>query len=111
MLAVPRIPGVSQPEPESMELGLKLRQELERLTLLIALLLVLFIAIFTYRAWAAFEHSRQQALLNRQTVDGVTALLSSLKDAESGQLHHSLSGSNLASVRGRSATASAASRP
>src|SRR5580658_4591126 len=75
-----------------MKSSLKIRQEAERLALLIALLLVLCTAVFTYRAWATFEYDRQQALITRQVVDGTTALLSSLNDAESGQRGFLLTG-------------------
>ncbi|HXM42873.1 MAG TPA: CHASE3 domain-containing protein [Bryobacteraceae bacterium] len=77
-----------------MKPSLKIRQEAERLSLLIALLLVLFTAILTYRAWAAFERNRQEAQITRQVVDGTTALLSSLKDAEAGQRGFLLTGSD-----------------
>jgi len=75
-----------------MKTGSKIRQEIERLSLLIALLLVVFTAIFTYRAWAAFERTRQEALLTRQVVDATTALNSSLTDAETGQRGFLLTG-------------------
>ncbi|MGA2737205.1 MAG: CHASE3 domain-containing protein [Bryobacteraceae bacterium] len=77
-----------------METSLKIRQEAERLALLIALLLVLFTAILTYRAWAAFERNRQEAQSTRQVVDATTELLLSLKDAESGQRGFLLTGSD-----------------
>ena len=78
-----------------MKTSLKIRQEAERLSLLIALVLVLVSAVLTYRAWAAFERNRQEAQLTRQVVDGTTALLSSLKDAEAGQRGFLLTGSDL----------------
>jgi CHASE3 domain sensor protein len=78
-----------------MKTSLKIRREAERLSLLIALVLVLVSAVLTYRAWAAFERNRQEAQLTRQVVDGTTALLSSLKDAEAGQRGFLLTGSDL----------------
>lgn len=79
---------------ESMKPSLKIRQEGERLSLLIATLLVLLTAIFTYRAWAAFERNIQEAQTTRRFVDGTTALLSSLKDAETGQRGYLLTGND-----------------
>jgi PAS domain S-box-containing protein len=70
----------------------KILQKVERVSLLVALLLVLLSAILSYRAWAAFEHHRQQALVTRQVMDGTTALLSSLTDAETGQRGFLLTG-------------------
>jgi PAS domain S-box-containing protein len=77
-----------------MKPSLRIRHEAERLALLIALLLVLCTAILTYRAWAAFERNRQEALLTRQIVDGTAVLLSSLQEAESGQRGFLLTGSD-----------------
>lgn len=70
----------------------KILQEVERLSLPIALLLVLLTAILSYRAWAAFERQGQQAQVTRQVGDGITALLSSLTDAETGQRGFLLTG-------------------
>ena len=75
-----------------MNLGFKIRQEVERLSLFIALLLVLLTAIFSYRTWAALEHARAEALITRQVGDGTIALFSSLKDAETGQRGFLLTG-------------------
>jgi PAS domain S-box-containing protein len=77
-----------------MKPSLRIRQEAERLSLLIALLLVLLTALLTYRAWAAFERNREEAQISRQAVDGTSALLSSLNDAESGQRGFLLTGSD-----------------
>jgi len=77
-----------------MKLSLGIRQEAERLSLLIALLLVLLTATLTYRSWAASERNRKDALITRQVLDGTTALLSSLADAESGQRGFLLTGSD-----------------
>src|SRR5580658_6238932 len=75
-----------------MKPSLEIPQEAERLSVFIALLLVLLTAMLTYRAWAAFERTRQEAQVTRQVVDGTTALLSSLKDAETGQRGFLLTG-------------------
>jgi len=75
-----------------MKPSLKIPQEAERLSLFIALLLVLLTAMLTYRAWAAFERTRQEAQVTRQVVDGTTALISSLRDAETGQRGFLLTG-------------------
>jgi PAS domain S-box-containing protein len=75
-----------------MKLSLTIRQQTERLTLAVALLLVLLTAILTYRAWAGFEQVRRAALITRQVGDGTTALLSSVKDAELGQRGFLLTG-------------------
>ena len=77
-----------------MKPSLKIRQEAERLSLLVALLLVLFTAVLTFRAWAAFERNREEAQITRQVVDGTTALLASLRDAEAGQRGFLLTGSD-----------------
>jgi hypothetical protein len=47
---------------------------------------VLLTAVFTYRAWAAFERTRQEAQITRQVVDGTTALLSSLGTLKRGSV-------------------------
>ncbi len=75
-----------------MRSSLKIRQEVERLSLFIALLLVLLTAIFSYRTWAALEHARAEALITRQVGDGTIALLAFLKDAETGQRGFLLTG-------------------
>jgi PAS domain S-box-containing protein len=77
-----------------MKVSLRIRQEAERLSLLVALLLVLLTAMLTYRAWAAFERTRQEAQNTRQVMDGTTALLASLRDAETGQRGFLLTGSD-----------------
>jgi PAS domain S-box-containing protein len=77
-----------------MKASLNIRQEAERLSLLIALLLVLLTAMLTYRAWAAFERTRREAQVTRQLMDGTTTLLASLKDAETGQRGFLLTGSD-----------------
>lgn len=77
-----------------MKASVKVRQETENLSLLVAVLLVLLTAIFTYRAWAAFERNIQDARTTRRFVDGTTSLLASLSDAESGQRGYLLTGSD-----------------
>lgn len=77
-----------------MKTSLKIWQEAERLTLLIALLLVLATSILTYRAWSAFERDIQDALITRRVADGTTALLASLTEAETGQRGFLLTGSD-----------------
>ena len=77
-----------------MKIRLKNRQEAERLSLFVALLVVLLNAVFTYRAWAGFEHARQEALISRQILDATATLLLSLEDAESGQRGFLLTGSD-----------------
>jgi len=75
-----------------MKASLKIRQEVERFSLLIALLLVLLTAVLTYRAWAAFERTRREAQITQQVMYGTTALLASLGDAETGQRGFLLTG-------------------
>jgi PAS domain S-box-containing protein len=77
-----------------MKASLKIRQEVERFSLLIALLLVLLTAVLTYRAWAAFERTRREAQITQQVMYGTTALLASLGDAETGQRGFLLTGSD-----------------
>ena len=62
------------------------------LSLLLALLLVMSIAILAYRAWAAFSRSSDQGAVTLQVFDRTTALLSFLKDAETGQRGFLLTG-------------------
>jgi len=77
-----------------MKLSPRIRQETERFSLLIALLLVLLTATLTYRSWAAFERNRQGALITRQVADQTAALLWSLEDAESAQRGFLLTGND-----------------
>jgi PAS domain S-box-containing protein len=72
----------------------RIRQETERLSLLLALLLVLLTGVFTYRAWAVFERVRQEAQNTRQVMDSTAALLSALQDAETGQRGFLLTGND-----------------
>ncbi|HMF79295.1 MAG TPA: PAS domain S-box protein [Bryobacteraceae bacterium] len=66
----------------------------ERLLLLSALLLVLLIAILSYRGWLAFKQQSDQLAATRQIVDGTNEFLASLKDAETGQRGFLLTGRN-----------------
>ncbi len=63
----------------------KIPQGAEILSLVFALLLVLLIALLSYREWTAFEQYRAQLAVTRQVVDGTNRLLSYIKDAETGQ--------------------------
>src|SRR5712672_707533 len=72
--------------------GRRIPQRTEFLSLFLALLLVLFIGLLSYRAWAAFGRRNEQFALSRQIVDDTNALLSSLKDAETGQRGFLLTG-------------------
>ena len=63
----------------------KIPQTAEVLLLAAALLLVISIGILGYSAGAAFRSSEEQARTTRQVLDNTNALLSSLKDAETGQ--------------------------
>jgi len=85
---------LSEGNDEAMKPSFAIRQEAERLALLIALLVVLFSAVLTYRAWASFERNRQEAQTTRQVVDGTTALLSYIKDAETGERGFLLTGAD-----------------
>jgi PAS domain S-box-containing protein len=77
-----------------MKPSLAIRQEAERFSLLIALLLVMLTAVFTYRTWATFERVREDALITRRFVDGIIALQASLADAETGQRGFLLTGND-----------------
>jgi CHASE3 domain sensor protein len=67
-------------------------QTAEFLSLLFALLLVVFVAVFAHRAWAAFSLISDQRATTLLVFDGTNALLSSLKDAETGQRGFLLTG-------------------
>ena len=70
----------------------KIPQTLERLSLAFAGALVLFIGVLTYNSVAAFRLSSEQAAVTRQVVDKTNALLSMLKDAETGRSGFLLTG-------------------
>src|SRR5216683_6845413 len=72
--------------------GRHIAHRAELLSLLFALVLVLVIGILSYRAWASFGRRSEQLATTQQIVDGTNALLSSLKDAETGQRGFLLTG-------------------
>lgn len=67
-------------------------QTVERLSLVFALLLVLLIALLSFRAWAAYGVQSEQQEITQRVVTETNALLSSLKDAETGQRGFLLTG-------------------
>ena len=64
----------------------------ELLSLALALSLVLGITITSYRTWTAYSRQTEQEALTERTIAGANALLSSLKDAETGQRGYLLTG-------------------
>jgi PAS domain S-box-containing protein len=64
----------------------------EILSLVFAVVLVIFIALLAYRSWNALSASREQLEISRQITSGTTALLTSLVDAETGQRGFLLTG-------------------
>ncbi len=72
--------------------GRRAPQTAELIPLLMALLLVLLIAVLSYRGWVSFGRRSDQFAITRQVADGTNALLSSLKDAETGQRGFLLTG-------------------
>ena len=70
----------------------RIPQTAELVTLVVAFLVVLFIGILAYRAGVAFDRTDEQAAVTRQVVDTTNALLSSVKDAETGQRGFLLTG-------------------
>src|SRR5262249_45660252 len=64
----------------------------ERLSLAFAVLVVLFIAFLGWSLGEACRRSSNQAAVTRQVVDDTNALLSALKDAETGQRGFLLTG-------------------
>ena len=65
---------------------------MELLPLLFALVVVSVIAILSYRGWTAFGHVSEQLAISQRVVEGTDDLLSSLKDAETGQRGFLLTG-------------------
>lgn len=63
----------------------KIPQRAELLSLLFAVGLVLLNAYLAYTAWTAYGRDRDQLEVTQQVAGGANALLSSLKDAETGQ--------------------------
>jgi PAS domain S-box-containing protein len=70
----------------------KVPETAELVTLVFAFLVVLLSGILAYRAGAAFNRSAEQTAVTRQIGDTTNALLSSLKDAETGQRGFLLTG-------------------
>lgn len=70
----------------------RISQTAERLSLLFAALLVILIGILAYHSEAAFRRSSDAAEAARQVVEKTNALISSLKDAETGQRGFLLTG-------------------
>jgi PAS domain S-box-containing protein len=73
-------------------MGRYIPQRVEFLSLLVALGLVLFIALLSYRAWDVFDRRSEQFDITQQIVDGTNALLSSITDAETAQRGFLLTG-------------------
>jgi PAS domain S-box-containing protein len=57
-----------------------------------AVLLVLIIAVLSYRAWVLFDRRSDQVAVSQEVTAETNALLSALKDAETGQRGYLLSG-------------------
>jgi len=72
--------------------GPKIPLGTELLPLLFAVLVVSLIAILSYRGWTVFGHVSDQLAISQQVFDGTDNLLSSLKDAETGQRGYLLTG-------------------
>jgi PAS domain S-box-containing protein len=70
----------------------KIPQGIELLSLIFALLVVSLIGGLSYRAWVAFSRGSEQLANIREVVKSTNALLSSLKDAETGQRGFLLTG-------------------
>ena len=64
----------------------------ERLWLFLALLVVLVVAFFSYRAWSAFGRQSEQIAITQRVVEGSNALLASVTEAETGQRGFLLTG-------------------
>ena len=62
------------------------------LTLILAIGLVMFIGIMTYANWVGFRRSNEQQDITRRIVRATNTLLSTLKDAETGQRGFLLTG-------------------
>ena len=70
----------------------KIPQTAERLSLAFAGILVLLIGTLAYRAWLDFGRRQEQVQITRQVIDSTYALLSSLRDAETGQRNFLVTG-------------------
>ncbi|MBV9770040.1 MAG: CHASE3 domain-containing protein [Bryobacterales bacterium] len=62
------------------------------LALVLALILVVLIAILSYRSWSAFGSRSNQLAISQEVSEETNALISSLKDAETGQRGYLLTG-------------------
>lgn len=71
----------------------RIPQTAELLSLLVALALVAAIALLTYRTWTDYSHFAGELSATQRMVNSSTALLSELKDAETGQRGFLLTGS------------------
>jgi PAS domain S-box-containing protein len=69
-----------------------LARAVERLSLFVALLVVLLIAGLSYRAWSEFGRDSKQARNELALINGTSALLLSITDAETGQRGFLLTG-------------------
>ena len=70
----------------------RMPQRPELLSLAFAIVLVSLIGLLAYRTWVDFGRSSEQVEISRQIVDGANALLSSVRDAETGQRGFLLTG-------------------
>jgi PAS domain S-box-containing protein len=70
----------------------KVPQSTELLSLIVAVLLVLIVAGLSYQTWITFNRGSEQLEAARQIVRSTNALLSALKDAETGQRGYLLTG-------------------
>jgi PAS domain S-box-containing protein len=70
----------------------KVPQSTELLSLIIAVLLVLLVAGLSYQTWITFNRDSEQLETTRQIVRTANALLSAMKDAETGQRGYLLTG-------------------
>ena len=66
--------------------------KIELLSLPLALFLVLGIIVTSYRTWSALSRQSEQQAITQSIVADANALLSSLKDAETGQRGFLLTG-------------------
>ena len=91
--AGPKVNSQTPPHPHLMPtMRQQISQTRERLFLALAGVLVLAIGILACRSDAAFRTGIEQADVTRQVVDRTNSLLSSLKDAETGQRGFLLTG-------------------
>jgi PAS domain S-box-containing protein len=72
----------------------KAPESTELLSLIVAVLLVLLVAGLSYQTWITFNRGSEQLETTRQIVRSTNALLSALKDAETGQRGYLLTGND-----------------